>query len=70
MQDFVNADCMEKLQLDGKKTAEIRKKTCTICMNVLQNGTRRRAADEKNDMYKIQENIPKIFTLQTACCMI
>ena len=52
---------MEKLQLDGKKTAEIRKKTCTICMNALQNGTRRLAADEKNDMYKIQENFPKIF---------
>ena len=65
-----NADCMGKLQLDGKKTAEIRKKTCTICMNALQNGTRRLAADEKNDMYKIQENFPKIFTLQTACRVI
>ena len=24
----------------------------------------------KNDMYKIQENFPKIFTLQTACRVI
>lgn len=47
MQDFANADCMGKLQLDGKKTAKIRKKTCTICMNALQNGTRRLAADKK-----------------------
>ena len=39
-------------------------------MNALQNGTRRLAADEKNDMYKIQENFPKIFTLQTACRVI
>jgi len=70
MQDFANTDCMRKLQLDSKKTAEICKKTCTMCMNVLQNETRRRAAAGKNDMYKIQENFPKIFTLQTACRVI
>ena len=68
MQDFVNTDCMEKLQLDGKKTAEIHKKTCTICMNALQNGTRRLAADEKNDMYKIQENF--YFTNGVPCDMM
>lgn len=60
----------ENCNCTAKKTAEIRKKTCTICMNALQNGTRRLAADEKNDMYKIQENFPKIFTLQTACRVI
>lgn len=60
----------ENCNWTAKKTAKIRKKTCTICMNALQNGTRRLAADEKNDMYKIQENFPKIFTLQTACRVI
>ena len=59
-----------KIAIGRQKNSGNSQKTCTICMNALQNGTRRLAADEKNDMYKIQENFPKIFTLQTACRVI